>query len=353
LEQWYNLTLGPGPRPALILDVSESARSFWPVIRSLTEGVLETLPPASFPRLFFLGNPQPFDATEFAEQAERWFVANAGRGSFVGPIFEQLTEELDIAMAVVGAGRIFDLPDWHEAKLAQHAVWCRYGSNALTDGAFPEESYTVEQLAERLNNPLVRVEIGGPAAMPVFWDDPSFRWEKGKLAGAKASGSLRFGVLSPTPEQVAVSVVLANGIRRQLPLVQAEAPPLPDWRELPSREDNLIRQALRQGRYNCPACRREHAAGQWKCSDPTAAPVFPTFASLGQAGFCILDASAWQARIRPHPCSVLQLSLDAVAVRCDDGKAEIVRFNGSTWQPTGEFLSPIHSLQERRYALVL
>jgi len=352
LEQWYSLTLKPGARPALVLDVSESAKPFWPVIRSLTEGVLETLPADTWPEIFFLGNRQPFPPEEFAARAELWHSANAGRGSFVSPIFEELVRVPDRAVAVVGSGRIFDLPDWSDEPFAQHAIWCRYGPANFTDGAFAEEAYTVEQLAEKLNNPAVRVEISGPGVMPFFWDDPSFRWQRGLLSGTKTSGSLLLGILSPEPDQARARVVLANGSEQMLPLEPAEAPAPPEWRNLPAREDNLLRQAMRQGRYTCPACQQSHPAGQWRCSNPAATPVFPSVANAA-GGFAVLDTAAWQSRIRLHPCAALQLKPEVVAMHTGDSSADIIRFDGKTWRATGERLDPIHPLEERRYVLVL
>jgi hypothetical protein len=352
LEQWYNLTLKPGPRSALILDVSESAKPFWPVLRSLTEGVLESLPADAWPEIFFLGNPQPFPAEEFGAKAESWHAANAGRGSFAGPIFEELAGAPNRAVAVVGSGNIFDLPDWSEENIAQHAIWCRYGPAALTDGAFLEEPYTVEQLTEKLNNPAVCVEVSGPGVMPFFWDDPTFRWQRGMLAGTKTSGSLLVGILSPEPDRARARVVLANGSEQMLPLEPVEAPAPPEWRQLPSREDTLLRQALRQGRYTCPACQQAHPAGQWRCTNPAAAPTFPSLTNAA-GGFAVLDASAWQTRIRLHPCAALQLKPDAVAMHSGDGGAEIIRFDGQSWRAGSERLGPIHPLEERRYVLVL
>ena len=352
LEQWYSLTLKPGPRSALILDVSQSAKPYWPVIRSLTEGVLETLDADDCPKIYFLGNPQPFPAEEFAANSESWHSANAGRASIISPIFEELASGADRAVAVVGSGRIFDLSDWHDQLIAQHAIWCRYGPAALTDGAFPEEAYTVEQLAERLNNPAVRVEISGPGAMPFFWDDPGFRWQRGLLAGTKTRGSLLLGLLSPEPDQLRARMVLANGSEQILPLEPAEAPAPPEWRELPSREDNLLRQALRQGRYTCLACQQAHPAGQWHCTNPAAAPNFPSL-TKSAGGFAVVDTSAWQTCIRLYPCAAFQLKPDTVAMNTGDGGAEIIRFDGKSWRAGGERLGQVHLLEERRYVLVL
>jgi hypothetical protein len=149
-------------------------------------------------------------------------------------------------------------------------------------------------------------------------------------------------------------VVFAHGGGRELPLEPAEPPALPEWRELPAREDNLLRQILRQGRYVCPCCQQVHPAGQWHCTDPQATPVFPTLAGL-DGGFFLLDASAWQARIRPHPCAALQLKPDKVALHLGSIGAEIICYDGRTnsWQRTGERLNSIHLLHERQYVLVM
>jgi len=354
-EQWYSLTLEPGPRPVLVLDTSESAKAFWPVLRSLTEGVLEIMPAESWPRIFFLGNPQIHDASEFLANADRWFQANAGRGSFISPVFEALQAETDIAIVIVGNGMIFDLPDWHGHNLAEHAIWCRYGPAEMTAGKYSEESYTVEQMVEKLSNPALRIEISGPGAMPFYWDDSAFRWEQGKLVGAKTTGSLTLGLLSPEPDAAKAHVVLSNGIRRELPLANAEPLRLPDWKNLPGKEDNLLRQCLRQGKYRCPHCNQDHAAGQWRCMDGSAPPVFPVMEEMGKQGFCLVNSEPWQGQGRAHPCGALKLADDLVAVRQSDGAAALVRFDprNNTWRVTNDKFGPMQPVVNKIHAMVM
>jgi len=349
------LTLEAGPRPALVLDASESAAKLAPYLRSLAEGVIEVMPEASRPRLFFLGNPQPFDPAVFAVHGEQWFAQNAGRGSFISPIFEQLANEPDTAVAVAGAGRIFDLPDWHGHPLAETAVWVKAGPAGLTDGAYAEDTYACEQLAERLNNPAVRVEISGEGVMPFFWNDPAFRWESGRLVGSKTAGTLLFGTLAPETDGVKAERIQANGTRQDLALTPAESPPAPSWFKLPTGEYNLLNQCKRQGRYQCPACHTDHPFGQFHCSRPGTRPIFPTIDPLPRGGFCFIDTSAWETKYRYHQCAALQLAPDAVAVRTADGGAEIVRFDGRTnsWKPSGERLKVLHPLGHKIDAMVL
>jgi hypothetical protein len=354
IEQWRILTLEPGPRPALILDVSESAQPYWPVLRSLTEGVLETLPRAGWPRLFFLGGNQQFDSAEFPEQAQRWFEANAGRGSFIGPIFELLVQEPEMAVAVVGSGRIFDLPDWKEEPIAARTTWCKYGPHALTEGAFEEESYASEQLAERLNNPAVRVEIGGPGVMPVWWDDPAFRLENGMLIGEKTTGSLRLGVLAPDEDSLTAAVVLTDGTRRPLRIEPCEMPQQANWCRLPQPEFTLLRQSLRKNCYQCPVCNLEHLAGQWRCPQAPDRPLFATLERFGHAGFALIDSGAWDARVRHHACETLQLNSQTVAVRRAEGGADVLRFDSQTgeWK-AAEKIPLFYWMDDKLHALVL
>ena len=114
LELWYDIVLEPAPRPAIILDASAGAQRIWPYLRSLTEGVLEAIAPDTSPRIFFLGNPQPYDPNEFRARADEWHAANAGRARIIGPTFERLAQEPRVTVAVAGNGRIFDLDDWRE-----------------------------------------------------------------------------------------------------------------------------------------------------------------------------------------------------------------------------------------------
>ena len=209
-------------------------------------------------------------------------------------------------------------------------------------------------MAERLNNPAVRVEVGGDGVMPFFWDDPAFRWESGKLVGAKTAGTLLFGTLAPEPDSVRGERVQANDTRRPLALLPGEPPPAPGWFKLPTGEYNLLNQCKKQGRYQCPVCHTDHPFGQFRCSRPEARAIFPTLELLPRGGFCYLDTSAWETKYRYHPCAALQLAPDAVAVRTADG-AEIIRFDGRTnsWKPSGERLKPLHPVGHKIDAMVL
>lgn len=352
-EQWFVLTLEPGPRPALVLDTSESAAKIAPFLRSLAEGVLEAMPESSQPRIFFLGNPQPYEPAEFMHRGEELFRQNAGRGSLIGPVFETLETEPDVMVAIAGAGRIFDLPDWRNHPLAQRAIWMKVGPIGLTDGLFEEEMYACEQLAEKLNNPLSHVEISGPGVMPVWWDDPAFRYEEGQLVGQKTSGSLRFGVLTPEMDAVQAAVVMSNQARRELRLEPGVPPSPSEEIRLPHAEFMLLRQCLNKNNFHCPVCQQDHPAGTFRCQTNTELPLFPTIEALPAGGFVMIDAGAWETRLRPHPCSVLQLGPDTVAVRQPTGGARVLRFDPSinVWQPSRN-IALFERLEDKRYAMV-
>jgi hypothetical protein len=339
------------------LDASESATKLAPYLRSLAEGVLEAMPESARPRLFFLGNPTPFEPAAFLTHGEKWFAQNSGRGSFIGPIFERLADEpaTAVAVAVAGAGRIFDLADWRGHPLAENALWAKIGPVGLTDGAYPEETYVCEQLAERLNNPTVRIEVTGVGVMPFFWNDSAFRWENGRLIGEKTSGVLLIGTLAPEPDAVRAALVQANRTRRDLPLAIVEASNPSGWFKLPTGEYNLLNQCKRHGHFQCPACHADHAFGQFRCTRPEARPIFPTLDPLPRGGFCLVDSSAWETKYRHHPCAAMQLAPDLVAMRSSDGGAKLIRFDGRTnsWTPSDETFKPLHPVGHKIDAMVL
>ena len=355
IEQWYNLTLEPGAKPVLILDTSESAKSYWPVIRNLIEGILESMPKSTpAPSIFFLGNPLPHDASQFPAQADYWFHKNAGRGSFIGPIFDQFASDALTTVVVVGAGRIFDLPDWSNNALARDAIWCRFGPNSLTDGALPEESYACEQLAERMNNSSAHIEIGAAAAMPFYWDDPTFVFEDGRLVGSKLAGSLRLGFLLPDETPPSAAVVHTNGSRHQLPLAPVEPPPMPAWTSIAMGEFNLLKQCKKEQRFRCPACQEMHPFGQFRCLQQGSKPVFPTLGTYPQGGFCQLDAWEWEAKVLHVPCAAMKVGDQAVALRMPNGGAQVYRYQPAlnSWQPAESF-SAFFKLGEKLDAMVL
>ncbi len=257
-------------------------------------------------------------------------------------------------MVVVGAGRIFDLPDWRDHPLAQRAIWSCFGPNSLTEGAFSEESYACEQLAERLNNPSVRVEIGGAGAMPFFWDDPGFAFESGRLLGSKTAGTLILGFLSAEETHPTAAVVQANGARHELPLSAAEPPRLPGWTKIAMGEFNLLKQCRKQQSYQCPACQQRHAFGQFRCAQQGGRPIFPTLGAFPPGGFCLLDTWDWEAKVQHVPCAAIKVGEQAVAHRSPDGGARIYRFNSvtSAWEPAESFAA-FFKLDEKLDAMVL
>ena len=246
------------------------------------------------------------------------------------------------------------MPDWKEQPIAARTTWCKYGPKGLTDGAFAEESYASEQLAERLNNPAVRVEIGGPGVMPVWWDDPSFRLENGQLIGEKTTGSLRLGVLTPEEDRLSAAVILSDGTRRSLRIEPSEVPPQSDWVRLPQPEFALLRQLLRKNCFQCPVCGLEHAAGPLRCPQAPERPLFATLERYGKSGFALIDSGAWDARVRHHGCEALQLNSQTVAVRRADGGAAVLRFDPQTeeWK-AAEKIPLFYWMDDKLHALVL
>jgi hypothetical protein len=353
LELWYDIVLQPGPRPALVLDASAASRQLWPYLRSLTEGVLEAMPPSSQPRLFFLGNPQPYAPRDFRARAEDWCAGNAGRARIIGLIFERLAEEPGTTVAVVGGGRIFDLADWRGHPLARNAIWCKVGQGSMTGGAYAEENYACEQLAERLNNPAVGVEIDGAGVMPFFWDDPTFRWQDDRLVGSRTEGTVRLGVLAADETRLRAFVVQASGARWDLAPKPATPPPARDWVKIPTGEFNLLRQCLRQGHFHCPLCDRGHPAGTYTCPQSKTRPVFPVLEKLSPGNLGLLNTGSWDAKVRPSPCPALLLNAETVAMRLADGVA-LYRYEAASdlWKP-GEQFAFSHELEKDLHALVL
>lgn len=353
IEQWFTLILEPGPRGALVLDVSEGARKAWPYVRNLVTGALAAMPTARQPQIFFLGNPSAFPARDFAGHAEGWFQANVGRARIIGPVFEQLARDASTAVAVVGAGRIFDLDDWRGHSLAEHAAWCQIGPIGMTNGVYGEESFTCEQLADRLSNPAICVEVVGQGVIPFFWDHPAFRYGGGKLIGLGTDGQVRIGMLAPAPERVCARVIQTNGARRDLTMLPAEPAPSSAWVKVPTAEFNLLRQCLRLGHFHCPACNETHTAGRYSCPQSNGRPIFPLLAKLAPGGFGVLDTGAWDARIRPHPCPALLLDAHTVAMRTPNGGV-LFRFDAGNeqWRPAEQFPFS-RELEKNLHALVL
>jgi len=354
-ERWLTLQMESTGRVALVLDGSANADTHWPAISRLVRDLLDVLPKTVQPTVYFLGNPEPYEASDFARDCGRWYQENNRRASLLGPVLERLEGEQETTVVVLGAGRVFDAEDWLGTPLEERTFWVRFGEVPLTGGLCREYAPSLEQLRLRLDNPVVRVELSAHGAMPFFWDNDAYHWDEAKLVAEKAGQwTIRAGFLGAMDKEPQAVAMLSNGETRSMALNPCEpCRPMSDWQSLTPQEAETFRQCVREGQYRCPICGGLHPASQLRCEEGgiLGTPIYPSLAEV--RGFVLLRERSGQVQFCLHPCAALRLGEQAVAVR-SGGRAEVYRFDAAAgeWCQDEECLKQYHPIGET-YAMVL
>jgi hypothetical protein len=354
-EHWIQLRAESGGPLTLVLDTSESAAPHWGAIRDLAGALNDALPAEIPKRLMFLGSGEEYDPAEFATQFDRWRQSNDARGSLITPVFETLQAKEVGDVLVIGAGRIFDLDDWSGTPLLERASFASLGAPLAGENrteVFP----SLEELRQRFDSRIARVEIGFPAGMPFDWDNPAYRLDgTGLVAEGAESLSTAVGFLAAGDAPPRAVATVASGGARSLALQPYEPrPPVFDWQQLTLAESERLRECVRARRYRCPFCGGEHAdsAVRCPCDPPPGRLVYPTLVDV--RGIVLLRDFAEQVRFHVHPCPALRLAGDVVAVRVA-GQAELYGLDAATgvWRRSGRQMPAYYWLGDRTYALVL
>ena len=355
---------------ALVLDASGSAAPFREEIVRAARGVLQQLPGETPRRIFFLGNPSPYDASGLDRESGRWFAENEGRTSLIGPVFRALATKPGVAALVLGAGRVFDLDDWLAPQAPEFPrVFVRFGGLSLgTDARCREEdsgTATPSRLAAMLTRKREGIELSGPGWMPIFWDNALYAWDGQKLT-SQGEGDLavRVGLVAAEPDRVRPRVRLASEGVQDVPSRTLATPSADDWSALDDAEAAVFRGAL-SGAYQCPFCARSHKAEQLRCPKIKVDSILgtPVYRFIDESrdsgpwrGFGLLRESGGRVEYRVHRSPALKLSATSVAMRKPGAGASVHRFEPSTgrWPPApGESVKPYTRLDDGSYVVVL
>jgi hypothetical protein len=124
---------------SLVVDASESAASVWKETAQATANLLEALPQGAVEGIYLLGSATRWEAAQW--QKDMPFPVAACKGSsFIAPSCSswQQRRSSPSAVAIIGAGEIFDLLDW--AGSGAQWVLLRTGEASLqgAQGRLPE-----------------------------------------------------------------------------------------------------------------------------------------------------------------------------------------------------------------------
>lgn len=345
-------------RVVLVLDASRGSDRYREQTVRLAVDLLDSLPRASRPWIYFLGNPQPYTAARASQNLADWYRANNGRARVIGEILEQFDTGYPLNMVVLASGRIFDLEDWLDTPILSRATFVRLGEVSITNGLCKEWKPSAEIIKPHLDNPIVCLSLSGSTMMPIYWDNNAYSWDGAQLVAKEASASsLRANVLCQSIGSINAVASLADGNQVNLHIVKCEPVAQAEWQPVTEKESKLLRECLATGKYQCPICAREHTSDQFYCKGDKKHYTGgdPVYSSLkGLSGFVLLQDSDQGSKARCHPCPVLRISEDAVAVRMG-GRAEVHRFDEAKmeWRNTQVSMGAYCPVGDGSYAIML
>lgn len=349
---------------ALVLDASESAAEHWPSIAQLSAELLDNLPPDAVHGVFFLGNDTAYPPTKFKTAQAEWFTENKTRVSLITPVFDALAKLTDLRLAIIGNGRIYDLPDWEGESILDRCVFVDFGQALAPElpSAQRLSAPSAQAVLQRIRDPVSQVELGAPAAMPVWWDNIDYRpvaSTNGVVLRAENARQFTVRVSWLTPETVppVAKLALASGKTISVTPEPCTNPPEPEWIELTAEETALFESVLARHQFKCPVCRALHDWDTVRCLDAGSILgqlVYPSLDRMRASGFIVLRLAGNRARAHMHRADALQLGPDSVALKLGT-KISIWRFDANTqhWIRHSNGFSQYTPLGNETYAIVV
>jgi hypothetical protein len=365
-EGWATVNAPGAGRLVFILDASESAASYRQATTALVREVLAALPATGERAVYFLGNPTAYASHQFASRAAQWFMENRRRASLGTPIWETLSQNDMPLVVVIGAGRIFDLEDWADTTLARRMLLISMGESMQGGAAIAEEvaTPTVQNLLQRLHDPVVRVELSGPGFMPVWWDNAGYQLH---LTGGEATlvaaerredYTLTVRFLTTQAGKGQATITRASGTSLSEPLASVDPTTLAVAKaeRLSTQEVDIFRKAVNRETFTCLHCGKPHHWHTLRCLEGVSILgqwVYPSLESRKAAGFVFFQTDGDGVRFEVHPCTILRLNSEEVAIR-EGQQAVVHRIDGQAgWVRTVRVLDPYHPIGEQTYAVLL
>lgn len=342
-EHWAKFIVSADSHAILILDVSESAREKEKEIIGLTKGILEKLHGLTELSLYFLGNPKPYPAALFATTASRWIEENRGRGSILGPIFEQAKVGPITKAALIGAGEIFDIDDWQNHPLLKQLLLVNVGAPLQPKGGPVKElrSASADDICRHLQSRLKEISITGPGFLPLRWDNKNYTLylqENGMslLCIDTRNCCLKLKCLATEIDGLHATITYTTGEEIQAKLVQAESFQKEPLRiaTLSSVEAGIFQKAKAREPFKCPHCRQLHVWDTFECDNTGYISGAPIYESLPRQikGFLQLKETDTGVEVYEHTDNIIWMGSDKAAV-VSEGRSIIYQFDSqsSSW----------------------
>ena len=353
LERIESLKAEARVKVAMVLDASESATPHWSNIASLTNQLLDSLPANLQCSLYFLGNPTPYQPSQFHRQAAQWYQDNSRRLSVITPIFERLQGHKELTtIAIIGSGQIFDLEDWADSALVRKTllVSVRESLRGKLRGVEELVRPTAQQVCGHLHDPVIGVRISAVGFMPTWWNNSGYHLtitggEASLTAAQLPDYSITLRYLVEAGSQVQGRLTHASGRETFVSLKPMEASALQPgaFTPLTPEEEAIFCNAIQQRPFTCLHCHSQHPWDTLYCQSGASILgelIYPSLTRAKATGFVLFRQGKSQVGFYPHGCDVLWIGKDCVAIR-EGNRARIYRYDEgqACWRPTGQSLS--------------
>ena len=261
-----------------VVVVLEPIEGAWERIRSVADGLIQTLP-GRFSGLHFLGNKKQYNINiprDFREQASGWFTENKFRVALISPIFEALESTKFKGMVAVIASRPpVDINDWFDTDILSRTLFITLDEPFRLDNEITELQSIrgIDRIRDALENPPLEVSLKGDGFVPLCWEiqqggEAIINFSNGYFELQVAPGGMDFTIhlkaISSEPPVLEIKKKRGN---REIIEGERENPWFPDveWREIPEKLIPVIEAGLQKSQYQCPQCSQYHRYDVFLC----------------------------------------------------------------------------------------
>jgi hypothetical protein len=357
---WIRLASPTGGGMALVvLDGAVDDRG-WDEQRHIVKQALDDYEAQVRIRVGFLGSRTVMDYRQLASDRGAARATPRDRVRLLGPVLASVPAGDVTRVAVLAAGGIHDLADVRQHPLMPTTLLLR-----LDEPAGGVEA-RIATLRAHVHDPVRRIRLASPSAIPIYWDDPRFVGGPEGLVGefdpTCLSGPVQVlaGFLRGDDRPLEAWIERSSGAVQQIPC--REATPVSDreWFELPAPAADALRLSLAGQGFTCPRCQGTHTAGTTRCRRSGAGIIGRAifvdrevqFPGHEGAAFALIRVGA-RIECRLHPCACLRVQGDHVAGFDAEGAPVLYVFDHASrrWGPSEQPLRGLIPVEESLYAL--
>lgn len=322
---------------AIVLDASDSAERYWERIIDCCNNFINNIPGDVEKEIYFLGNSKIYPEKELAN-ANEWRSENKNRGSFITPILEKNKDVEKVI--VIGSGRIFDLCDYADTDFADKIILVSVGESLKENENIGKEISPSD--INNLYDPIKEVIIRGKSFMPYYWDNEGYKFE------LSAEGAILRGVnlnvfsvlIHGFGYDIETLCKTNNGEEMKFNIEKGKDTNIEEkWQNLSDEDEILFKNIVKDKKYICPICKKEHDYKKVKCKDKNRiifdVCIYKSLINVN--GFVIFKEQGSNILYKHHPLNVLKLGDEEVAIALNRFEIYKYKFEDQKWVRKNEF----------------